>query len=133
MAPSQKDGAIKYKDWDRYQLEAECSKRKLSFKESATNDDLINMLIKDDKNPPNWGKVYAQLMRQYHMDYDSIMKRTIPQILALNMELPEQLAIDRMTIPGIFGGALDNPPPSPTGKPPKLSEFMAFANAFNDT
>jgi hypothetical protein len=37
-----------------------------------------------------------------------------------------------MSIPGIFGGVLDNPAPSSdTGKPPKLSEFMAFANAFN--
>lgn len=84
----------------------------------------------------NWGKIYAQLMYHYKMSYDSIKKRTIPQIEALNTELPEQLQMHQLSIPGIFGGALDGQavPVSeimPASKPPKLSEFMAFADAFN--
>jgi len=87
-----------------------------------------------DKHPPtNWGKIYAQLICHTNLGYEEIERRTIPQIEAILSELPENIAI-KIGMPGIFGGALDNPASasSPTGKPPKLSEFMAFANAFND-
>lgn len=114
------------------QLENECIQRNLKFDDAASDDDLRNLLIEDDNKPPNWGGIYAQLMRQYHMDYDSIKERTLPQIRALNEELPEQLAIDRIAIPGIFGGIFDDSKSMPKpDRPPKLSEFISFANAFN--
>jgi hypothetical protein len=57
---------------------------------------------------------------------------TIPQIDAIRGKLGENIAI-KIGMPGLFGGVLDTPHPSSsaTGKPPKLSEFMNFANAFN--
>ena len=84
----------------------------------------------------NWGKIYAQLMYHFKMSYDSIKKRTIPQIEALNAELPEQLQIHQLSIPGILGGMLDGQATSMSevglvDKPPKLAQFAAFADAFN--
>ena len=134
MASSDKTGgAEKYKSMSFDELKAECKKRELEVKESATEEKMINLLCENDQKPPDWDRIYAQLMFHYHMDYESIKNRTLPQIEALNAELPEQLQINQFRIPGIFGGALDNPtpPPEPTGKPPKLSEFAAFAGAFN--
>ena len=56
---------------------------------------------------------------------------TIPQIEAIRGKLGKNIAI-KIGMPGLFGGSLEaTPTPSPTGKPPKLSEFMNFANAFN--
>lgn len=57
---------------------------------------------------------------------------TIPQIDAIRSKLGKNIAI-KVGMPGLFGGTTDIAPPiSPaTGKPPKLSEFMDFANAFN--
>ena len=79
----------------------------------------------------NWGKIYAQLMYHFKMSYDSIKKRTIPQIEALNAELPEQLQMQQLSIPGIFGGALDEISSPIVDKPSKISDFFNMANAFN--
>lgn len=85
-----------------------------------------------EKQKPNWGKIYAQLICHTNLSYEEIERRTIPQIEAILSELPENISI-KIGMPGIFGGVLDNPPPtsSPTGKPPKLSEFAAFCSAFD--
>lgn len=82
--------------------------------------------------PPDWGKIYARLLYHTGMRYDEIAERTIPQIMAILDEAGENIGL-KIGIPGIFGGALDTAPPSPTppDKPPKLSEFMAFASAFD--
>jgi len=134
MAPSEdKDGADKYKGFSRSQLEDECKKRELEYDAGSTDDDLIAMFLKDD-NAPNWGRVYAQLMHHYHMAYDAIGKLTLPQIRILSRELPEQLRLGQMFMPNIFGfnGTQDVPvDKKKPGKPPKLSEFMAFASAFD--
>ena len=82
--------------------------------------------------PPDWGKIYARLLYHTGMRYDEIADRTIPQIMAILDEAGENIGL-KIGIPGIFGGALDTIPSSPTppDKPPKLSEFMAFASAFD--
>lgn len=57
---------------------------------------------------------------------------TIPQIDAVRSKLGENIAI-KVGMPGLFSGATDTTVPSApySDKPPKLSEFMNFANAFN--
>lgn len=81
---------------------------------------------------PDWAEIYSDLLCHTSLSYEEIGKRTIPQIDAIRSKLGKNIAI-KIGTPGLFGGALDATPPSPTGKPPKLSQFMAFANAFNDT
>lgn len=133
MASSEdKDEADKYKGFSRSQLEDECKKRELEYNADLSDEDLTAMLIKDD-NTPNWGRVYAQLMHHYHMAYDAIGKLTLPQIRILSKELPEQLALGQMMVPNIFGGGIPKvlTEYKKPDKPPKLSEFMAFANAFD--
>lgn len=131
MAPSSDDNANKYNALNLDELKAECSKRKLSFQEDSSKENLIELLIKDDRKPPHWGKIYARILFHTGMGYEEIARRTIPQIRAILDGANENIAI-KIGLPGILGGALDNPAPSPTSnKPPKLSEFMAFANAFN--
>lgn len=81
--------------------------------------------------PPNWGKIYARLLYHTGMGYEEIAERTIPQIMAILDEAGENISL-KIGIPGIFGGALDTTSsPTPPDKPPKLSEFMAFASAFD--
>ena len=60
------------------------------------------------------------------------LERTIPQIMAILDEAGENISL-KIGIPGIFGGALDttSSPSTTPDKPPKLSEFMAFASAFD--
>lgn len=84
---------------------------------------------KDGAEKPNWGKIYARLLYHTGMGYEEIERRTIPQIIALLDEAGENIAI-KIGMPSIFGGALDKPS-HPPDKPPKLSEFMAFASAFD--
>ena len=131
MASSdEKDEADKYKDWTRSQLEDECNERKLKFDENATDDDLIDILVKYDRTP-DWAEIYTDLLCHTNLSYEEIGSRTIPQIDAIRNRLGKNIAI-KIGIPGIFGGALDTVPSSHTpDKPPKLSEFMAFANAFD--
>lgn len=82
--------------------------------------------------PPNWGKIYARLLYHTGMGYEEIAERTIPQIMAILDEAGENISL-KIGIPGIFGGALDttSSPSTTPDKPPKLSEFMAFASAFD--
>ena len=85
------------------------------------------------ENPkPDWAEVYADLLCHTSLSYEEISNRTIPQIDAIRSRLGKNIAI-KIGMPGIFGGVLDNSQPttSPTGKPPKLSEFAAFCNVFN--
>ena len=125
-----KDEAEKYKAWTRLQLEDECNKRGLKFDENNTDDDLIYMLVKDD-NTPDWAEIITTLISHTSLKTDDIANSTIPAIQAVLARLNKHVSI-KIGIPGIFGGALDIPsPPTPPDKPPKLSEFMAFASAFD--
>ena len=125
-----KDEAEKYKDLTRLQLEDECNKRELKFDENTTDNELVYMLFKDD-NTPDWAEIYTDLLCHTSLSYEEISERTIPQIDAVRSKLGKNIAI-KIGIPGIFGGALDIPsPPTHPDKPPKLSEFMAFASAFD--
>ena len=85
-----------------------------------------------DKLPEtDWGKVFSKLLCHTSLTYEDILNRTKPQLDAILSDLPENLSL-KIGIPGIFGGALDKTEPAKkTNKPPKLSEFMAFANAYN--
>lgn len=80
---------------------------------------------------PDWAEIYTELLCHTSMSYEEIGNRTIPQINAIRSRLGKNIAI-KIGIPGLFGGALDTPPHSPTpDRPPKLSEFAAFVSAFN--
>ncbi len=131
-SPDKKDEAQKYDDWSLDELQEECRKRKIQFTETSKNS-LIDLLVKDDRKPPDWGKIYSQLLYHYKMDYDSIRKRTLPQLAALNQNLPEQIQISQLCIPDIFGGVLNSEPTADnsTGKAPTLSEFKSLAACFN--
>jgi hypothetical protein len=87
-----------------------------------------------EKPPPtNWAKIYSQLVCHTSIRYEEISNRTIPQIEAILAELPENISIKIGMPSGILAGTIETPEPTQnTGKPPKLSEFMNFANAFND-
>lgn len=133
MAPSSDDKENKYNSLSFDELKAECNKRKLEFNDSDSKAILIELLIKDDKKPPNWGKIYARILYHTGMGYDEISHRNIPQIMAILDGAEENIAI-KIGMPNVLGGgALDKTSTSsPTpDKPPKLSQFMAFANAFN--
>lgn len=131
MAPSQKDGAEKYKNLPLEELQNECRTRGIDFDVNAAKADLISILRKDDNKGPDWSEIYTELMCQAHVSYFEIHKMTIPAIEAIRRKLGKNIAL-KIGMPGLFGGALDTPTPSPsTGKPPKLSELMNFANAFN--
>lgn len=56
---------------------------------------------------------------------------TIPVISAIRAKLGKNIAI-KLGMPNIFDGASTNSTtPSLADKPPKLTEFMNFANMFN--
>ncbi len=84
----------------------------------------------DKPPPPDWSEIYTDLMCHAHVDYFKIHEMTIPVIQAIRAKLGKNIAI-KLGMPNIFDCALDTPAPASTGKPPKLSEFMNFANAFN--
>jgi len=132
VAPAdKKDGAEKYSNWEIDELRKECTKRNIKFIEPDNKEELIKLLWQND-HTPDWAEVYTDLLCHTSIPYEEIANRTIPQIDAIRSKLGKNIAI-KIGMPGIFGGALDKPPPtsSPTGKPPKLSEFAAFCNAFN--
>ena len=84
-----------------------------------------------ETSKPDWSEIYTDIICHTSMHYEEIAERTIPQIEAIRSKLGKNISL-KIGMPGLFGGALDNPAPSPTtDKPPKLSEFMSFANAFN--
>lgn len=67
------------------------------------------------------------------MTYEEIARRTIPQIMAILDGAEENISI-KMGLPNIFGSSTLSPTVNNEAKvdsPPKLSQFMNFANAFN--
>lgn len=87
----------------------------------------------DDAPPPDWGKIYSSVLYHTGMCYEEIARRTIPQIIAILDGAEENISI-KMGIPNIFGSPALSPTTSggmKTNEPPKLSQFMNFANAFN--
>lgn len=132
MASSDRKGeAEKYKAWTRLQLEDECNKRELKFDENTTDNELVYILFKDD-NTPDWAEIITTLISHTSLKTDDIANSTIPAIQAVLARLNKHVSI-KIGIPGIFGGALDttSSPSTTPDKPPKLSEFMAFASAFD--
>jgi hypothetical protein len=86
----------------------------------------------DKPTPPDWAEIYADLLCHTSIGPFDIPNMTIPQIDAIRSKLGKHIPI-KMGMPGLFGGALDEPTPAPRpDKPPKLSEFMNFANMFNN-
>lgn len=133
MAPSSSDKENKYNKWTLDEIKSECKKRKLKINESDTKDDLISLLIKDDNKSPDWGKIYSRVLYHTGMGYEEMARRTIPQIMAILDGAEENIPI-KMGVPNIFGSptlsATSTNEPK-TDSPPKLSQFMSFANAFN--
>jgi hypothetical protein len=86
----------------------------------------------DDKSSHlDWSELYADLLCHTSISYFEIHEMTIPVIQAIRKKIGKHIEMT-IGIPGLFGGALDTPThPSPSGRPPKLSEFMNLANAFN--
>lgn len=129
-APSEEEGAQKYNNWTLNELIAECKRRKLEFDDTDDETDLISILLKDDKKPPDWGVIYTRLLNA-GLDYDQIPKRTIPQIEAILGEWAYLLSIQ---MPNIFGSVsseqLSSSLPN-DDKPPKISDFVALANMFS--
>jgi hypothetical protein len=129
-APSEEEGAHKYNNWTLNELIAECRRRKLEFDDTDDKTDLISILLKDDKKPPDWGVIYTRLLNA-GLRYDEIPKRTIPQIEAI---LGEWAYLISIKMPNIFGSLPTEPSSSSLpndGKPPKVSEFIALANMFS--
>lgn len=131
MAPSdKKDGAEKYAHMSLDELQKECRERDIEFQENTDKDGLIALLLKDDNKGPDWAEVFADLLCHTSLDYEGILRRTIPQIEAIRSRLGKNISL-KIGMPGLFGGALEKPIQENDGKPPKLSEFMAFASAFD--
>jgi hypothetical protein len=86
----------------------------------------------DKPPPPDWAKIFTDLLCHTSVGPFDIPNMTIPQIDAIRGKLGENIAI-KIGMPGLFGGVSETsaPPSNPTDKPPKLSEFMNFANVFN--
>jgi hypothetical protein len=86
----------------------------------------------EDKPPtPDWAKIFTDLLCHTSVGPSDIPNMTIPQIDAIRNRLGENIAI-KIGMPSLFGGVSETPASiSSSDKPPKLSEFMNFANAFN--
>jgi hypothetical protein len=84
----------------------------------------------DKPHPPDWAEIYADLLCHTSENSSTIPNMTIPQIDAIRARLGKHIPIS-MGIPGIFGGVTETSTSLSPDKPPKLSEFMNFANAFN--
>jgi hypothetical protein len=81
---------------------------------------------------PDWAEIFSDLINHTSLGHFEILELTIPQIEAYRGKLGKNIAI-KIGIPNTFESTEPPPPPSQNnGKPPKLSQFMAFANAFND-
>ena len=85
------------------------------------------------ENPkPDWGKIFSEFACHTNIARRDLFRMSIPQIQAYRDNLGDNITL-KIGMPGIFGGTLDNPAPSPTtGKPPKLSQLAAFCNSFNE-
>ena len=104
MAPAdKKHGAEKYKNMSIDELRSECKKRDLEFDEALSVDELIDLLVEDDKKPTDWGVIYARLLNA-GLRYDEIPERTFPQIKAI---LGEWANIITLRVPfNLFGNSL---------------------------
>lgn len=127
MAPSSVDKEIKYKSWTIEELKTECTKRKLEFSDSETSETLINILVKDDNKPPNWGKIYARVLYHTGMNYEEIERRTIPQIMAILDGAEENISI-KMGLPNMFSGS--DVQRNITNKESSQEDVEAFFNGF---
>lgn len=86
-----------------------------------------------DNAPPDWGQIYSRVLYHTGMAYEEISRRTIPQIMAILDGAEENIAI-KIGMPSVLGSPALSPTTSgelKTNEPPKLSQFMNFANAFN--
>lgn len=85
------------------------------------------------ENPkPDWSKIFSEFACHTNITRTEIFEMPIPVIQAYRNNLGENIAIKIGMPGGMFGSSIDtSPAPVNTGKPPKLSEFMNFANAFN--
>lgn len=104
MAPAdKKHGAEKYKNMSIDELRSECKKRDLEFDEALSVDELIDLLVEDDKKPTDWGVIYARLLNA-GLRYDEIPERTFPQIKAI---IGEWANIITLRVPfSLFGNSL---------------------------
>lgn len=127
MAPSSVDKEIKYKSWTIEELITECTKRKLEFSDSDTVETLIDVLVKDDNKPPNWGKIYARVLYHTGMCYEEIGRRTIPQIMAILDGAEENISL-KMGLPNIFSGS--NIQNNSTNEEASQEDVEAFFNGF---
>ena len=128
MASSKKDEAEKYKAMSIEELKAECNKRKLTFDENSSSDELIEILIKDDQKPIDWAWVYSKILFHTGMHYEEIGRRTIPQLNAILRDADEHISL-KIGIPNIFGGVSSTP--QNNDGPPKVSQFAEFASMFD--
>lgn len=82
----------------------------------------------------DWCEVYTILIAHTNMSYEEVSNRTIPVLNGILTALKKHIEI-KVGIPGMFGGLSthtdDVESPKPTGKVPKISEFLAFASGFN--
>jgi hypothetical protein len=78
----------------------------------------------------DWAEVYADLLCHTSISIFEIPEMTLPQINAIRSRIGKHIPLS-MGMPGLFGGTLEKPIQENDGKPPKLSEFMAFASAFD--
>lgn len=132
MAPSGDGKENKYSEWTCDELKNECVARKLAISDDATLEQIVDILVKDDKKPPDWGKIYARVLYHTGMNYEEIAYRTIPQIMAILDGAEENIAI-KMGMPNVFGSTSETlaQQQKNDGKPPKVSEFANLANMFN--
>lgn len=84
-----------------------------------------------EADEPDWGEIFTTLLCHTSLTYDEILSRTIPQIETVLDRLDKHIEI-RVGMPGMFGGTVEtsSAPSKLADKPPKLSEFMSFANDF---
>lgn len=104
MAPAdKKHGAEKYKNMSIDELRSECKKRDLEFDEALSVDELIDLLVEDDKKPTDWGVIFTRLLNA-GLRYDEIPERTFPQIKAI---IGEWANIITLRVPfSLFGNPL---------------------------
>ncbi len=110
-------------------MKNECKKRRIEVKQNANIGDLTTLLMENDKRPPDWGYIYGRILYHTGMVYEEISRRTIPQIMAILDGAEENISI-KLGIPSMFGG-VSSAPSGLADEPPKLSQFAAFASAFD--
>lgn len=112
------------------ELQKECGERDIEFQENIDKEGLIALLVNDDNKGPDWAEVFADLLYHTGCGYSELLRRTIPQLDAIRSKAGKNISL-KIGMPGLFGGTLDKTIQEHDGKPPKLSEFMAFASAFD--